>query len=287
MILDGHIHALQGAVDPAGFAKRLKDAGVDGGIVASQPPSSFSALGEPRPAMARLDNLFAWCEADAELYPFFWIDPLENDAVRQVAAAFERGVVGFKVICDRFYPGDERAIRVFREIAQAARPILFHSGILWDGKASSVYNRPAGFEPLIEIPGLTYALAHISWPWCDECIAVYGKFLNSLGNRPDVSAEMFIDTTPGTPPIYRKDALTKVFTVGYDVENNVIFGTDSRTNAYDSQRVRGVIDRDRQIFEDIGLDASVVDKVFGGNLRRFVGASKEQIKKTTPEADKV
>lgn len=28
---------------------------------------------------------------------------------------------------------------------------------------------------------------------------------------------MFLDLTPGTPEIYRRDLLTKLFTIGYDV----------------------------------------------------------------------
>ena len=40
----------------------------------------------------------------------------------------------------------------------------------------------AGFD----IPGLRFCCAHISWPWCEECVAVYGKFLNALtrSDRP-------------------------------------------------------------------------------------------------------
>lgn len=75
---------------------------------------------------------------------------------------------------------------------------------------SSQYNRPSEFEPLLEINGLKFSLAHISWPWCDELIAVYGKFLNAYAGNPDHSVEMFIDITPGTPPIYRQEVLTKL-----------------------------------------------------------------------------
>jgi hypothetical protein len=106
--------------------------------------------------------------------------------------------------------------------------MLFHSGILYDGRDTSRYNRPAEFECLLDVPGLRFAMAHISWPWCDEMIALYGKFQAAHGSRADVP-ELFIDTTPGTPAIYRRDALTKVFTVGFDVKHNVLFGSDSVT----------------------------------------------------------
>ena len=60
-------------------------------------------------------------------------------------------------------------------------------------------------------------MGHCSWPWYDECIAVYGKFLNGVANDQD-APEMFFDLTPGTPRIYREDLLTKLFTVGDGVD---------------------------------------------------------------------
>ena len=74
---------------------------------------------------------------------------------------------------------------------------------MWDGKPSGPYNRPVGFESLLEVQGLRFCMAHVSWPWCDELVAVYGKVLNGYTNRRDLTVEMFVDITPGTPPIYR------------------------------------------------------------------------------------
>ncbi len=124
-------------------------------------------------------------------------------------------------MCSRFYPGDSRAIKVYKAIAERRKPILFHSGILFDGQDSSRFNRPFEFEALINIEGLRFALAHISWPWHDECIAVYGKLLCVRNSRPGVMDEMFIDTTPGTPAIYREEVLTKLLSTvndGFDIE---------------------------------------------------------------------
>lgn len=38
--------------------------------------------------------------------------------------------------------------------------------------------------------------------------------------------------TLGTHKIYREELLTKLFSVGYDVENNIMFGTDSLLTEY-------------------------------------------------------
>jgi len=274
MVLDGHIHLRATEGDREEFRRRLKAAGVDGGIVISLPP--------PGSPLDRLTSVLKWCELSGNLYPFYWIDPVAEDAMDQVGTAVEKGVSGFKVICGGFYPGDKRAMKTYAAIAKTGRPILFHSGILWDGKPSSPYNRPAEFEALLEIEGLKFCLAHISWPWCDECIAVYGKFLNARTRKSDLSVEMFIDTTPGTPPIYRKETLARLFTVGYDVENNVIFGTDSCANNYNVGWTQQWLDRDTAIFKELGLSQPALDGILAGNLRRFVGVSSAKIDKKLP-----
>ncbi|MGB9620718.1 MAG: amidohydrolase family protein, partial [Armatimonadota bacterium] len=205
-VIDGHVHICDGPVDQGCLLERMGAAGVDGAVLISYAPAAFGW--EARMAAERLDNLLAWVDGCDVLYPVFWIDPLEPDALDQVALANRVGVRGFKVICTHFYPGDPRALDVFRAIAESGKPIMFHSGILWDGHDSSRYNRPVEFESLLAVPGLRFSLAHVSWPWCDECIAVFGKLRLS-----DLAGKMYIDLTPGTPPIYRQEVLTRLFTV--------------------------------------------------------------------------
>jgi predicted TIM-barrel fold metal-dependent hydrolase len=271
MMLDGHIHIHTGDPAPAELLRRMEAAGISGGLLISQPPASFDGTVNTAPPAARLENLLAWCGAGPDFFPFYWIDPVDSDALEQVDLAIEKGVSGFKVICDHFYPGDVRALLTFRAIAEAGKPILFHSGILWDGKPSSHFSRPVNFEALLNVPGLRFALAHISWPWIDECIALYGKLAAARRRRSGADVEMFIDTTPGTPPIYRRDALTKVFTVGYDVAHNIFFGSDAQAAAYGTDYAAGWIARDREIMAELGVEQDVDSLVFEGNLRRFVG----------------
>lgn len=271
MILDGHIHLLNDTEGREDFQRKLRNAGIDGGIVISLPPSVFSGLAPSAPPLERIHNVLHWCTLSEDLYPFYWIDPLEDDAVDQVALAIDKGVRGFKISCSWFYPEDKRAMKIFSIIAESNRPILFHSGILWDGKFSSRYNRPAEFEVLLEVKRLRFCLAHLSWPWCDELIAVYGKFLNARTRDPDLSVEMFVDIAPGTPPIYRREVLTRLFSVGYDIENNVIFGSDSCANRYNVERVQQWLSRDSKIFQELGLNREALDKIYAGSLRRFLG----------------
>ena len=186
------------------------------------------------------------------------------------------------MICDSFYPGNERALETYRAIAAAGKPILFHSGILWDGKPSACYNRPGEFEALLEVPGARFSLAHISWPWCDELIAVYGKFLNAHVKRPDLAVEMFVDLTPGTPAIYRRDALTKLMTAGYDVEHHIVFGTDSDTSGYNHRWAREWIERDKEILRECGVSEKAIDAVQRRNLLRFAGMESTQVERKLP-----
>jgi len=279
VILDGHIHLTDSAPETGPFLAELRAAGISGGALISQRPASFVGGGQP-PA-ARLQHVLDWCAPGTNFYPLFWIDPLEPDALDQVALAVAKGVAGFKVICNNFHPSHPAALRTFRAIADAGRPILFHSGILWDGRPSSEFCRPAGFEALLDVPGLRFTLAHIGWPWCDELIAVYGKFLNALGrNRSTV--EMFVDITPGTPPVYRQRALTDLFSAGYDVADNVIFGSDCHAPGYNVQWAREWLRRDEEILTSLGLGRDMLDKVRGENLRRFLGSSERRVEKAIP-----
>ena len=266
-ILDGHIHIMDTPAIPEKLAADMLAAEVAGGLLISLPPPAFPQVAAPHGFKERLDNLLGWMSAPGvELFPFFWIDPLEADAETQVAQAVAAGVAGFKIICDRYYPDNPRAMDIYRKIAAAELPILFHSGILWDGKPSSIYNRPAGFEVLMDIPGLRFALAHISWPWVDELIAVYGK-LSCAARGQDGAAEMFVDTTRGTPPIYREEALRKLYTVGYEVANNVVFGSDRRADRFtrnDGARI------DMEILRKTGVPESQIEAYFSGNLLRFI-----------------
>lgn len=279
MILDGHIHITPGEVQKERFINQLDAAGIQGGILISLSPNSFNFNDRVYSTEERIDNLFSWKGDNPNLYPFFWVDPTEEDAVKQVQIAAKRGASGFKVICNHFHPGSSEALKVYAEIAKLGKPLLFHSGILWDGLVSSKYNRPGEFEALLDIEGLRFSLAHVSWPWHDECIAVYGKFLNAYVTRPNMSVEMFIDITPGTPPIYREEVLTKLFTVGYDVENNVVFGTDCSTGDYNSNWAREWIDRDNKIYSKLSISAEIQNKVYSKNLERFLGISQERIEK--------
>jgi predicted TIM-barrel fold metal-dependent hydrolase len=271
-MIDGHVHIQDITICKDEFRQKRESIGGKGAILLSLAPETFYLNKDKHLPVTRLKNVLEWCNGDEYLYPFFWLDPLADDATEQVCAACKKGIAGFKIICDRFYPSNERAMKIYNLISSKAKPILFHSGVLWDGKASSKYNRPMEFECLLEVPKLKFSLAHVSWPWHDELIAMYGKFLEALNSNNETSSEMFIDTTPGTPLIYRKEVLTKLYTVGYNIENNIFFGTDSRADNYSGSWTKKWIDIDTEIFRELALSEEQITKYFSANVKRFLHA---------------
>ncbi len=271
-MIDGHIHMMGKAGMDAGlrggFASRIKEAGCGGGVVFCAPPKTFSQEYDFTPA-ERLSGVLELGSNVPGVIPFYWVDPLEADAVAQVDLAVSEGAAGFKIMCIDAPPGEPRAMEVYRRIAHHEKPVLFHSGILWNGKPSSEFNRPALFECLMDVEGLRFALAHVSWPWCDECLAVFGKFQQQGRNQS--GGGMYIDLTPGTPDIYRTEVLTKLFTIGYEVEDRVFFGSDCFAEDYDVKWVKKWRETDRRIYGELKLSPEQIAKIEEKNLLRFLG----------------
>lgn len=277
MIIDCHVHSGPKPQSKEELIKQLDIAGVDRIVLLSFHPASFcreeciegEIFGKPLASEAALAQVMLWASFSDRVIPFYWIDPLEEDALDQVDKAVAAGIAGFKVICNRHFPGEKRPMQVWERIAKANKPILFHSGILYGNGPWSQFNRPVGFEPLLEIPALRFALAHVSWPWCDENLAVYG-FSRSRKEHGTTSAEMFIDTTPGTPKIYRNEVFHKIYNIGYDIEDNVIFGTDCSNNGYSSDYVKEILAMDKEALDNAGVSQGQREKYYGKNFLRFL-----------------
>jgi hypothetical protein len=61
--------------------------------------------------------------------------------------------------------------------------VLFHAGIFADGREGT-YCRPVFYEVIRQVPGLKAQLAHLGWPWVDECIAVLSMETLAGGDDP-------------------------------------------------------------------------------------------------------
>lgn len=257
MFKDTHIHLVSGACDhPDEFMRKTSFAGVDGGVIFSLSPLAHRKTPESQKWADRIAAVMQFTEKTPGFFPFFWLDPAEKDAKKQIRAARDSGIRGFKIICGSHMP--EEYLDVYAEIGEMGLPLLFHCGILWDEHVSSKYNRPLAFESLLELDKLRFALAHIGWPWCDEYIALYGKFRHKTSVAGNREFEMFIDTTPGTPVIYREEALRKLYLSGYEVNRRVMFGSDCVANDYNWRWTKFWLEKDRAIMKGIARDAESV-----------------------------
>ena len=276
---DMHIHTYEQHPDPEKFVAELEKSGFYGGCIFSS-PSDVPEISHGISFEARLDELDRWTKGyEGRLFPVIWMHPTEENAIEKVKIAVDRGVAGFKFILHDIYAGDERCLALFREIAKYDKPIFFHSGILWSSIPDEVskYNRPVNWEAMLKVPGLRFSLGHCSWPWVDECIALYGRLNDAKklfkdGEKP---CEMFFDLTPGTPDNYREELFTKLIEVDMDNVNNIMFGCDQWAERYKSSRLDHIYEMDRKILDKLGVSVEVRKRIYHDNLMRFLGINKE------------
>ena len=284
---DCHIHLMPliGKEDaPDVFMGKAAAAGIDGGTIMSLPPESF----RPDPDRSqywkdRLEGILGYTAKTPGFHPFFWIDPMEKEIYKQIEFAASAGISGFKCICNHCYP--KECLKQFAAVAETGLPIHFHCGILFDHYASSDFVRPLAFEPLLEIPNIKFALAHVGNPWVDEYVLLYAKFQAAMRNVPGArSLRMFIDLTPGVTKLRRKDMFRMLLLSGYaNCTRDILWGTDCRINNYDTEKAAFWLQYDRRIIDEIKqecqenqnffppVDENLWEKITDTNFKEFYG----------------
>ena len=118
------------------------------------------------------------------LIPFASIDPHKGrrgvDEARRLIA--DHGVRGFKFHpnVQGFFPNDRMAYPLYEVIEEAGLPALFHtgqsgvgSGLPGGGGIRLKYSNPMHVDDVaVDFPQLKIVLAHPSFPWQDEAIAI-------------------------------------------------------------------------------------------------------------------
>ncbi|HEX6480476.1 MAG TPA: amidohydrolase family protein [Ktedonobacteraceae bacterium] len=134
-------------------------------------------------------------QAPERLYGFCVLNPVPELAhgsfehavrlmIEEVRRCYqELGLRGVKMIPTHWYPNDSQIIPLYQEIARLGMYVVFHTGIFMDGQQGS-YCRPTYFEGIRQVPDLKVQLAHLGWPWVDECIAVLDMESNIHGSDP-------------------------------------------------------------------------------------------------------
>ena len=289
-IYDLHIHTRGNLGDPDALLKQLEEAGIYGAGIFSPrplqgfPPVSPGIIADGMDYEERVENVLNFCKPYPDrLFPVLFIHPYEDGAVEKAKDAAARGIRGFKIMCNNYYVYDDTSMALISTIAKLNRPALFHTGILWDGTPSGDFNRPVNWEHMLDVPGLKFSTAHCAWPWYDECIALYGKLQNAYQTRKN-ACEMFLDLTPGTPVIYRRDLITKLHTVGYDVKHNILFGTDCATD-YNVDYSKQWQEIDNGLYRELGVDEETRRCIYHDNFLRFFGVTNEVYVKAPLNSD--
>jgi predicted TIM-barrel fold metal-dependent hydrolase len=277
MIIDCHTHVMDKSVDVKKLLGRMDDSGVDRIMAMSaMPPVEIwgkkSTLPPARESINTLNKLVQ--ETGERLIPFVWVDPSLDTCLDDISYAIEeKKFKGVKMIPTVWYPYDEDVWKVYEHIKQYKVPILFHSGIIWMYGDASRRCRPVNYEIMMKYPEIKFALAHCSWPWTDECIAVSGKF-NEMAERGEIPAgrQMYVDMTPGTPRSYRSEVFKRIFSLPeYHFEEQLMFGTDCALDDYSTKWTKEWLDLDNEILYGLNVSKAVKDAYFAGNFLNYLG----------------
>ncbi|MBV9580451.1 MAG: amidohydrolase family protein, partial [Chloroflexi bacterium] len=120
----------------------------------------------------------------------------------------ELGIRGVKMVPDRWTAEDEEVLPLFTELANLGMYVAFHSGIFLDGRSSS-YCRPASFEGVHRVPDFHGHLAHLSWPWVDECIATLAMETFHADEVGKDHWQLKADLSFGCPADWQVDSVRK------------------------------------------------------------------------------
>lgn len=258
-LVDSHIH-LGGKETWRQVVDGLDDAGVTNACLigpfldkVSWVPQRGAALDDANAYLLRLV-----AEAPDRLWALVTVDPRDPSAAEAIRRFSDDPLVrGVKLIPHDWDPAE--AAEVYAACEAARLPILFHSGIFISGRCSDRC-RPARFEVVRAFPRLRVVLAHMGWPWVDEAIAV--ALMDPLKGKP---SQILLDVSPGTPPVYRNDALHKAFSVLGAAP--LLFGSDVFC-PFDATLLRQRIAADRALLKQSHATAADLDEMFGRNAAR-------------------
>ena len=269
-IWDCHVHCagdetadeVRREMDRAGIARISLFSVHPGNVRELCPPPSREAL------RGAIDHVAGLQEADPErIFGLFWADPRTAGVLEEIDYALtDRGLHGVKMIPNHWSACDEFMFPIYEKMRELGKVLHFHSGILYAFGDSSRFCRPVLYEAMINFPGLKFALAHISWPWTDECLALFGHFRSASHSRGDNSG-MWIDCSRGTPDAWRPDALGKA--VPFCGTSRLMYGTDTHpSHLGDSAPVH--IRKDRDLLANvIGLAPAQQEEFFWGAAEQF------------------
>ncbi|MGW1195245.1 amidohydrolase family protein [Streptomyces sp. NPDC002536] len=199
------------------------------------------------------------------IIPFASIDPHKGWAgVRQVRRLVEEfGIKGFKFhpILQAFRPNDRLAYPLYEAIEEAGAVAVFHTGQTGIGAGAPggggirlKYGNPMDVDDVAsDFPGMPIILAHPSFPWQDEALAV-------ATHKPQVHIDL-----SGWSPKYFPPQLVRY--ADSLLQDKVLFGSDYP-----------LISPDRWLadFAALPLKDEVRPKILKENAARLLGLDRHQ-----------
>jgi predicted TIM-barrel fold metal-dependent hydrolase len=194
------------------------------------------------------------------LIPFASIDPHKGKmGVREARRLVEEyGVRGFKFhpTSQGFYPNDRMAYPLYEVIQAAGVPALFHTGQTGAGAGAPggmglrlKYSNPMHLDDVAaDFPDLTIVMAHPSFPWQDEALAV-------ATHKP----RCYIDLSGWSPKYFPANLVQYANSL---LKDRMLFGTDFP-----------VLDPDRWMkdFDALPIKPEVRPKIMKQNAIRMLG----------------
>jgi uncharacterized protein len=186
------------------------------------PVDSESEMGHWRIANEEVAEMAA--EHADVLIPFASIDPAKGKMGAREARKLvkEYGVRGFKFhpSMQGFYPNDRKAYVLYEAIAEAGVPALFHTGQTGAGAGARggmgvrlKFSDPMCLDDVaVDFPDMPIILAHPSFPWQDEALAV-------ATHKPNV----YIDLSGWSPKYFPANLVQYSNTL---LKDRVLFGSD-------------------------------------------------------------
>lgn len=272
-IVDCHVHIF-GEVDPSNLLREMDAGGVDRILAISK--SERVSLIDTRRNL--LDTKKLMDAAPERIGGLAWINPTIPGATGLAEEALtDMGYVGVKIIPDHFFIYEERLEPFWEKMDELRASILFHTGILYAYDDSSRFCRPLWLEKLLHYPRIRFAMAHISWPWCEECLAVMGR-MRAVAHDGEFPWQSYVDLTPGTPRHIRKEAVANA--IDFCGAERLMFGSDTMLpNAIaglegDFAHQRALIGRDLALFDELGLDERAKERIMSGAADELFGKRK-------------
>jgi len=158
------------------------------------------------------------------LIPFASIDPAKGKMGAREARRLvqDYGVRGFKFhpSMQGFYPNDRKAYVLYEAIQEARVPALFHTGQTGAGAGARAglgvrlkYSNPIYLDDVaVDFPDMPIIMAHPSFPWQDEALAV-------ATHKPNV----YIDLSGWSPKYFPANLVQYSNTL---LKDRVLFGSD-------------------------------------------------------------